>query len=74
MATKDDLLHFACGMHRGTAPTADGRIIDRFDAAVRAHRDAGQCALHDEATAITVEGDRTCEACGQPAKYHGSTR
>jgi hypothetical protein len=33
-----DLLHHDDGTARGTAPTANGRTLDRFDVAVRRHR------------------------------------
>ena len=68
-----DLLHHACGMHRGSSPTTDGGQIDRFERESLAHRAAGHCAVHAQAAAIPSHpGDDDCSACGQGAVYHGA--
>ncbi len=67
-----DLLHYDCGMHRGSSPTTDGRQLEDFEREGQAHRAAGYCARHAQATAIPSHpGDQDCSACGQGAIYHG---
>lgn len=72
MAVAGDLLHHDCGMHRGSAPSAAGRVLDRFEREWRAHEDSGVCPVHSRAKAIiTVEDGENCEACGQLIQDHG---
>lgn len=74
MAVAGDLLHHDCGMRRGSAPSASGRVLDRFEREWLVHKDSGVCVLHSSAKAIvTAEGGENCEACGQLAQYHGGT-
>jgi len=69
-----DLLHHDCGMHRGSAPTADGALVAKFERDYLAHKAAGQCAVHARATAIPSHpGDDSCSACGQASVYHGAS-
>ncbi len=74
MAAAGGLLHHDCGMHRTTAPSASGRAQDRFERDALAHKALGVCPKHSNAKAITAaNGGRNCEACGQPAEYHGGS-
>jgi hypothetical protein len=67
-----DILHHECGMHRGTAPSASGRVLDRFEQNMQSHNAAGDCPIHSNARAIVAAaGGENCEACGQLADYHG---
>lgn len=68
----EDLLHYACGMHRGSAPNANGHTGTRFEDAARRHYEAGSCPRHESALAITAGGQSDCSACGQAAEYHGT--
>lgn len=75
MATAGDLLHHACGMHRGTAPTASGHVLDRFERNMQSHRASGECTIHSNAHAILTDaGGENCEACGQLVDDHAGNR
>lgn len=74
MATAGDLLHHDCGMHRGTAPSASGRVLDRFEQNMQSHNASGVCPIHSNAQAIiTADSGDNCSACGQLAEYHAGT-
>ena len=68
-----DLLHYECGMHRGSSPTTVGADIDKFEREYRAHLAGGPCAINAQAKArASHPGDDTCQSCGQAAIYHGA--
>lgn len=70
--TARDLLHYDCGMHRGSAPTTDGATVERFEERLRAHLVDGPCTIHEQAVPQLADGGESCQACGQAAQYHGS--
>ncbi|MEB3023031.1 MULTISPECIES: hypothetical protein [Mycolicibacter] len=68
-----DLLHYECGMHRGSAPSTAGATLERFEEQLRTHLAGGPCTLHDQAVPQLSGAGETCQACGQATQYHGTT-
>jgi hypothetical protein len=64
----EDLLHFECGMQRGTAPTANGTTLERFEEALSRH-DAMACEKCRRVEAIPGT-DGGCRSCGRAMADH----